>query len=192
MASNDLFMCGAGFLVAVGGATYIEWAAHWLMHNTSWFFAEVHEGHHKGGGRGQGVLGEAWDYFLPTLPLGLLGFIVSIPFGVGTTLGTSLFAFVAGYSHQLQHERPELCFWLRRPIHYIHHLHDQRSANFGILLDVWDRILGTYDAMGWEPDPQLDRSRFGLRDYLSIGWRRGGGIIEPATVATDNAAGVRE
>src|SRR5581483_3230173 len=70
--------------------------------------------------------------------------------------------------HQLQHERPELCFWLPRPGHYLHHRHRMWRHNFGITVDVWDRVFGTYRSEPWRPDKPF--YAYPLRDFLRISW----------------------
>ena len=55
------------------------------------------------------------------------------------------------YAHTLQYHRPELVFWMPRPVHHLHHAHHMSRHNFGLSVDWWDRAFGTYKVMPWEP-----------------------------------------
>ena len=60
-------------------------------------------------------------------------------------------AIFAAWCHQAQHEDPRLVRWLSRtPIHFVHHTLNQTRHNFGISVDWWDHVFGTY-----EPEPEL-------------------------------------
>src|SRR5262249_62284977 len=108
----------AAFLIAVVVGTFVEYWGHRLMH---WFLLRKKRAEHHRAGWGQGWLGEFFDYLVGTLPILALGFLYSVEAGVGFLAGGLVYAAWAAYSHQLQHERPELCFWLPRPVHYLHH-----------------------------------------------------------------------
>lgn len=154
------------FLIGVVFATFLEYVVHRLMHAGK-VFGRKHAEHHRDG-FGQGFVGEFWDYAFPATPLLPVGFLHSASAGIGFLAGGLLYAAFAAYSHQLQHERPELCFWLKRPIHFLHH--DQRMwhHNFGITVDVWDRVFGTYKAVEWKPGKRPFGHR--LRDFFRIRW----------------------
>ena len=63
---------------------------------------------------------------------------------------------------------PLISFWLPRPVHYLHHRENMWRHNFGISLDIWDRVFATYKPVGWQPD---QRARdYPLRSYLDITW----------------------
>lgn len=104
-----------------------------------------HALHHKQG-TGQGWALEFRDYALPAVPFCAASFLLSVPIGLGFSVGVTLYWAFAAYAHQLQHERPELVFWMRRPVHHLHHHHHMTRHNFGIGVDVWDRLFGTYRA----------------------------------------------
>jgi sterol desaturase/sphingolipid hydroxylase (fatty acid hydroxylase superfamily) len=151
------------FFIALVVGTLVEYWVHRWMH--SWLLKKKHALHHRDGW-GQGWLGEFWDYFVGTLPILAAGFLYSVEAGIGFAAGGLFYASWAAYSHQLQHERPELCFWLKRPVHYLHHHHHMWHYNFGISLDLWDRVFGTYKEVEWNPG----RKRHSLWSYFKIKW----------------------
>lgn len=173
-------------LVAFGLAlflgTFVEYWGHRFMHR--WLLRKRHARHHQQG-TGQGWLGEFFDYATGTLPLLPLGFLYSRAAGIGWLAGGVVYAAWAAYSHQLQHERPELCFWLRRPVHYLHHHHHMWHHNFGISFSLWDHVFGTYKEMPWEPPA---RGPHRLREYFRINWLGWGGSGAARSQSTANAA----
>lgn len=148
------------FLGAVFLGTFVEYLVHRLMHGRI-LLGKKHAEHHRDGW-GQGWFGEFCDYFLGTLVLLWLGFLYSVPAGIGWAMGGIFYAAGAAYAHQLQHEKPELVFWLVRPVHHLHHAHHMWHHNFGISLDLWDRVFGTYKVVEWKPE----------RRPLQHPWRR--------------------
>ena len=135
------------FLIGLFISTLVEYWGHRLMHD--WLFKREHAMHHKEGW-GQGWLKEFKDYMVGTIILIPLGFFISVEFGIGYAVGGVLYGAFAAYSHQLQHEHPELCFWLARPVHYLHHREHMWRKNFGIGLDIWDRVFGTYQKVEFD------------------------------------------
>jgi sterol desaturase/sphingolipid hydroxylase (fatty acid hydroxylase superfamily) len=156
----------AAFATAFVIGTLVEYVVHRLMHNR-YLLGKKHAEHHRDGW-GQGWAGEFGDYFLPTLPVIWLGFLVSISSGVGWGLGGFVYAFLAAYAHQLQHENPDLVFWMPRPVHYLHHEHHMWKKNFGILVDWWDRVFGTYQRVEWKRAKPL--RAYGLGAFFRITW----------------------
>ncbi len=154
----------AAFATALVLGTFLEYWIHRAMH--SWLLKKKHALHHRDGW-GQGWLGEFWDYFIGTLPIQAAGFLVSVEAGIGFAAGSLFYCTMAAYSHQLQHEHPELCFWLRRPVHFLHHHNHMWHYNFGISISFWDHVFGTYKAGDWTPPPP---ERHRLRSYLQIKW----------------------
>src|SRR5262249_7325709 len=116
------------FLIALFVGTLVEYWGHRAMHQ--WLLRKRHANHHREG-VGQGWFGESCDYSTGCLPIVPAGFLYSVEAGIGFAAGATLYAAFAAYSHQLQHERPEMCFWLIRPVHYIHHHNHMWKANFG-------------------------------------------------------------
>ena len=161
------------FLVAVLLGTFVEYWGHRCMHR--WLLRRRHARHHQQG-TGQGWLGEFFDYTTSTVPLMWLGFLHSLEAGIGWVAGAVFYGAWAAYSHQLQHERPELCFWLRRPVHYLHHHHHMWHHNFGISLSLWDHVFGTYRTVDWQPDAGRSPSRL---DYFRINWLGFGSLWGP-------------
>jgi sterol desaturase/sphingolipid hydroxylase (fatty acid hydroxylase superfamily) len=151
------------FVIAVVFGTLVEYWGHRCMH--SWLLRKKHAEHHRDGW-GQGWLGEFFDYFVGTVWFMPLGFLYSLEAGIGFAAGGLCYAAFAAYSHQLQHERPELCFWLKRPVHHLHHRHHMWHSNFGISLDLWDRVFGTYKQVEWNPE----RKPYPLWSYFQIKW----------------------
>jgi sterol desaturase/sphingolipid hydroxylase (fatty acid hydroxylase superfamily) len=162
---SGLAGCGLAFLIG----TLVEYFVHRLMH---WriLLGRKHTEHHKDG-TGQGWLGEFWDYFVGALtamvPVLLLAWALGLPAaGIGFAAGGTLYAAFAAYAHQAQHDRPELVFWMRRPVHHLHHAHQMWRHNFGISLDWWDHVFGTYKAVEWHRPP----GRLRWRDFVRIKW----------------------
>jgi hypothetical protein len=157
----------ASFLAALVVTTFVEYVVHRLMH-AGLIRHERHTAHHKDGW-GQGVWLELKDYLVPgsvvILPAWLLGTAV----GTGWTLGCVASAVFVAYAHQLQHDNPLACRWMRVPVHYVHHRDQMWHHNFGLSNDVWDRLLGTYKHVpfGEEFTPE-ERGR----GAFDIHWRK--------------------
>lgn len=153
------------FLAALFVGSLVEYWGHRLMH--AWVLRKRHAEHHKLG-TGQGWLWEFRDYFLGTCYILPLGFFWSAEAGVGFLIGAVCYGAFAAYSHQLQHEKPELCFWLRYPVHYLHHANHMWKNNFGISLALWDHVFRTYKHVDWQPERRFrDHSLWSL---LRIKW----------------------
>ncbi len=155
-----------GCLLAFIVGTLAEYVFHRLMHAGK-VLGKLHVDHHKDGS-GQGWFGEFRDYFLPSVVVLWVGFLYSVAAGIGIVVGGTLYGMLAAYAHQVQHERPELVFWLPRPVHYLHHKHKMWHHNFGILIDVWDRVFGTYRAEEWNPERRPFQHR--PREFFQIKW----------------------
>lgn len=151
------------FAAALLVASLTEYWGHRFMH--AWLLKKKHAAHHKEG-TGQGWLGEFYDYVLGSIPLLLLPFLFGMSIGGWFLAGGLTYAAFAAYSHQLQHEKPELCFWLPRPVHRIHHEQHMWRHNFGISIDLWDRVFGTYRKVEWTPSPTPRR----WREMFTIKW----------------------
>ena len=82
---------------------------------------------------------------------------------------TPLHTAFAAYAHQVQHEKPDLAFWLGVPVHFFHHRDNMWHHNFGIGVSLWDRLLGTYKAAEWSPERPL--REYPLSEFVSIRWR---------------------
>ena len=153
-----------GFALIFG--TFVEYVVHRLMHAGK-MLHKKHAKHHQKG-HAQGWLGEFKDYFLPSLLIIWIGFPISIGAGIGFAIGAFVYASMAAYAHQVQHENPDLVFWLKRPVHHLHHSQKMWKHNFGILVDFWDKVFGTYKKVDWEPNKKLSEYRF--RSFFQIKW----------------------
>ena len=136
---ENIGWCVAGFAGAFVFGTFVDYAIHYLMHKRI-MLGEVHILHHSEG-TGQGWWGDFLVYFLPAAPFLIGCFLVSwlaldlLWLGICIAAGGSWYAAFAAYAHQVQHERPELAFWMRRPVHTVHHVHNMWKHNYGISLD---------------------------------------------------------
>lgn len=142
----------AGFVFG----SLVEYWGHRAMHAWRWL-GKVHWDHHARG-TGQGILREYFDYVRGTWWLMLLPFALSLPVGIGWLLGANLFALFSAFAHQLQHQAPEKVFWMPMPVHYVHHALNQWHHNFGMALDIWDRVFGTYKPLEWNDAPNLPKA----------------------------------
>src|SRR6266542_4770622 len=152
------------FLLAFVVGTLVEYWVHRWMH---WLPFIKHAEHHRDGW-GQGWFGEFLDYALPSLVIRWVGFLHSLEAGVGFLVGGVCYAAVAAYAHQIQHEKPDLCFWMRRPVHYLHHHHHMWKHNFGISLSFWDHVFRTYKKVEWKREKRI--RDYGLKGFFKIKW----------------------
>lgn len=157
---------GACFGIAFLLGTFVEYFLHRCMH-WGWIAAEAHRTHHKNNNP-QGWSKEFLDYCKAVVPVCWVGFFLSVPAGTGFGLGCLAYAVLAAYAHQVQHDRPDLVFWLPRPVHYLHHEYGMVHHNFGILVDLWDRLFGTYKKVEGPRSPEGAKRSW--RDYLDIKW----------------------
>ncbi|MBF2088805.1 MAG: sterol desaturase family protein [Synechococcales cyanobacterium K44_A2020_017] len=160
MVAGIICFCGAFVL-----ASLIEYWMHRLMH-VSQRIGGRHRDHHRRN-EGQGVIWEFRDYLLGSAIAILPMFLVSRSAGLGWALGAIAFAAFSAYAHQLQHENPTKCFWMTMPVHYVHHKYGMWHHNFGLAVDWWDRVFGTYKPMEWLTEEELSRPQRGL---LELRW----------------------
>ncbi|NEO25736.1 MAG: sterol desaturase family protein [Kamptonema sp. SIO4C4] len=155
----------AVFLTAFVASSLVEYWIHRLMHANA-KVGERHRDHHRRN-EGQGVLWEFLDYvkgaFLPMLAL----FLVSWPLGLSWFLGGLTYAAFSAYAHQLQHENPTKCFWMKMPVHYVHHKYNMWHHNFGLGVDWWDHVFGTYKPVEWLTEDELQTTR---PSFLQLRW----------------------
>ncbi len=158
-----------GLLYFLGGlivSSFLEYWAHRILHQWRWV-GKVHRDHHAVN-EGQGVLKEFWDYLRPSFWILIPPFFISWPAGIGWFTGCILFALFAAYTHQLQHENPAACFWMAMPTHFVHHEYNMWHYNFGISLDIWDRVFRTYKPVDWREKlatKPVGRGMFSIRWY---------------------------
>jgi len=173
---NDWAIGLVAFSFAAFYATFTEYVMHRAMH-AGLVWHDLHARHHQDG-TGKGWYEEFMNYFLPSIPFLWVGFLYSIPAGIGFATGGTLATVWAAYAHQVQHERPELVFWLPQPVHHLHHKHKMYKHNFGIAVDFWDRVFGTYKAVEWHPEKKP--SEYPLISFFQIQWfRRKGEACRP-------------
>lgn len=154
------------FVAALLVGTLAEYGVHRLMHYGK-VLHKTHAKHHQRG-EAQGWLGEFRDYFLPSLLVIWVGFPYSLAAGVGFAAGGTMYAAWAAYAHQVQHENPELVFWLKRPVHHLHHKHKMWHHNFGISFSLWDHVFRTYKAVDWRPEKRP--LQHGWTSFFKIKW----------------------
>lgn len=146
-------------------SSFVEYWIHRLMHHSP-RFGERHRDHHRRN-EGQGVVWEFRDYVKGAAIAMLLPFAISLNVGLGWLIGALAFALFSAYAHQLQHENPRKCFWMSMPVHYVHHKYQMWHHNFGLAVDWWDYVFGTYQKVDWlaDEDPQVPQ-----RGYLELQW----------------------
>lgn len=156
----------ASFIFGFVFASFLEYWIHRFMHQYPWFGKLTsHDKHHRQNDT-PGVLWDFKDYgtiailIFPTL-------LISWSVGIGLILGSLVYAAVAAYVHQLQHVSPNLCFWMKVPSHYLHHQRGQCHTNFGLTVDWWDHVFGTYQTTEWWDDKKSNPRK---RAYLQVKW----------------------
>lgn len=48
------------------------------------------------------------------------------------------------------------------PVHYVHHKYGQWHHNFGLAVDWWDHVFGTYKAMDWYDEKEQAKPQLGF------------------------------
>ncbi len=162
-----MLLLTACFIAAFIFASFVEYWLHRLMHIDPRFGRDIvpHYKHHRDN-TANGVLLEFKDYSM-IVPLSCLAFFISVPIGMSAVAGSIVYAAFSAYAHQLQHECPIKCVWLKMPVHYVHHKYNQWDCNFGLAVDWWDKVFGTYQAMEWLTPEELEKPAKG---YLQIKW----------------------
>ena len=148
-------------------SSFLEYWIHRLMHIYPWFGGKVtpHYGHHASN-TGAGVIPEFRNYCIVVLIL-CLTFFISWSVGIGVFCGSIAYAAFSAYAHQLQHDNPTKCFWMKMPVHYIHHKHNQWEHNFGLGVDWWDHVFRTYKPVEWPTEEELNQPE---RGHLQVKW----------------------
>jgi sterol desaturase/sphingolipid hydroxylase (fatty acid hydroxylase superfamily) len=155
----------ACFIGAFIFASFVEYWMHRLMH-VSKKIGQRHLDHHRRGD-GQGVIPEFKDYVKGSAIAMGAAFLFSIQAGVGWLLGALVYAAFSAYAHQLQHENPRKCFWMKMPVHYVHHKYGMWHHNFGLAVDWWDHVFHTYKPVDWLTEEELQRPEQG---YFQLRW----------------------
>ncbi|QDZ41286.1 fatty acid hydroxylase family protein [Euhalothece natronophila Z-M001] len=152
------------FISAFILASLVEYWIHRLMHSSE-KLGERHRDHHRRN-EGQGVLWEFLDYLKGTLVIMLIPFFFSLEAGIGWMLGGIAYAAFSAYAHQLQHDNPRRCFWMKMPVHYVHHKYGMWYHNFGLGVDWWDHVFGTYKLVDWVTEEELSQQA----GYFTLKW----------------------
>lgn len=163
----------ANILAFVAGAVLASLGEYWghrVLH-LPLALTRAHREHH-GTNLAQGILREWLDYLKGGILFSLgLGAVLWVTFAASASLallaGSVLYGLFAAYAHKLQHENPHGCFWMKMPVHYVHHKHRMWRHNFGVAVDIWDRVFGTYVRRPWDGEPERAARRRGL---LRITW----------------------
>lgn len=153
------------FIAAFITGSFVEYWVHRLMH-TSPLIGERHTDHHRRG-EGQGVIPEFFDYIKGSFVAIALPFLISWQVGLAWACGAIVYAAFSAYAHQLQHENPAKCFWMKMPVHYAHHKYGMWFHNFGLAVDWWDHVFRTYRAVDCSFDNDLQQTE---RGYLELRW----------------------
>ena len=153
-------------------SSFVEYWVHRLMH-ASEKLGSRHRDHHRRN-EGQGVVLEFFDYvkgagLAMIAPLGFTWFFATtwLPIGMGWLAGALIYAAFSAYAHQLQHENPIKCFWMKMPVHYVHHKYGMWDHNFGLGVDWWDHIFGTYKLVNWVSEKE---TALADRGHLQLRW----------------------
>lgn len=155
----------AFFIGAFIFASFVEYWIHRLMHK-SVKLGKRHRDHHKRN-EGQGVVWEFFDYVKGSAVAMAIPFFFSLEAGLGWASGALAFALFSAYAHQLQHENPTKVFWMKMPVHYVHHKYNMWYENFGLAVDWWDHIFGTYKEVEWLTDEERQIEK---QSYLALRW----------------------
>lgn len=153
------------FVAALIFGSLIEYWVHRWMHKLHMVGKAHHKHHHSN--TGQGVIWEFLQYAGGVSIFMCPIFLISIQAGLIWSMGILVYAAFSAYSHQLQHENPSLCFWTKT--HYVHHKYNMEQHNFGLAMDVWDRVFGTYKP--YKLVESLEEELLQLeKGYLDIKW----------------------
>lgn len=159
-----------GYFIGLVVASLAEYWVHVLMHRGI-FLSRTHFNHHREPEDeswfkqfGYFMLGGAVPWLLVCVVSWLLGVLVV---GLAFMAGCVSWAAWVAYAHTLQHLRPEQCFWMSMPVHHVHHAHEMSQHNFGLSIDWWDRVFGTYVRVPYERPKD---TRISLWALLTIRW----------------------
>ncbi len=149
----------AGFVVG----SWIEyWVHRYMHHRPKSSLGQVHKGHHLAG-TGKGVFWEFLGYLKGAYPPFLLpALLLGSPWEVrlGWSVGGFVYMMFAAYAHQLMHENPCRVWWMKMPVHYVHHKYGMWHHNYGLAVDWWDHLFGTYQGVpDWCTEKELEIAR---------------------------------
>jgi sterol desaturase/sphingolipid hydroxylase (fatty acid hydroxylase superfamily) len=131
------------FVLALLCGTLVEYLAHRGMHEWG-FFAKAHWEHHRANHVDRWVR-RLFLLYLPAIsPLLALGLLGGWAFFLGWAAGGVSYCVTFSACHVVQHRHPSKVFWMRAPVHHLHHRHFRGRCNYGVVVDWWDRVFGTY------------------------------------------------
>ena len=161
MTYNDAILTITYFILAFIVSSFLEYWIHRLMHISPWVGNKLtpHYSHHRNN-QGVGVIWEFRNYCIVAIFL-CPTFLISWSVGIKVIFGSLVYAAFSAYAHQLQHDNPTKCFWMKMPVHYIHHKHNQWNHNFGLALDWWDYVFDTYKVAEWPTEEELNQPELG-------------------------------
>jgi sterol desaturase/sphingolipid hydroxylase (fatty acid hydroxylase superfamily) len=167
--SNELLFLGGAIVGAILGSLTEYWV-HILMHRRI-LLSRTHFNHHREPEDDSWFKQFAY-YGLGSVPLLAVVAYITWLFGwewagIGLAFGSIGWSAWVAYAHNLQHTRPELVFWMPQPVHHLHHAFEMNQHNFGLSIDIWDRVFGTYKSVEWTPAP---RPRYWPLHLLLIRW----------------------
>jgi sterol desaturase/sphingolipid hydroxylase (fatty acid hydroxylase superfamily) len=167
VAFSEVAELVAWFLLAFMFASLVEYWMHRLMHQYP-KLCQFHAEHHRHN-EAQGVLGEFIDDLKGGLILMVPLFLYSWGVGITGFCGTFCDGIFAAFAHQLQHENPTGCFWMKMPVHYVRHRYHQWHHHFGLGLDLWDRVFRTYQPVEWFAEAGANRGQD--RPWFRVRWQ---------------------
>jgi len=133
-------------VVAVFVGTFLEYLMHRAMHEWG-FFHRQHWRHHQENHADHWI----WDMFTLYGPISIPFILMGLPMALwswwlflGWAAGGVLYVFVFSLCHFIQHSYPRSVFWMKTPIHHLHHRFDKGRNNYGVTVDWWDKVFGTY------------------------------------------------
>lgn len=142
----------SGIISSMFAGTLIEYWFHRAMH-AKIVMGEVHMDHHRNNDVENWLSDLVIFYFPRLLPVLLLPFVVCffefslVWLCLGWLIGGTFYLTLFAFCHKLHHTHPEVLWWLNKHMHYMHHEVDIRY-NYGVVVDWWDRVFGTYKAFG--------------------------------------------
>lgn len=140
------------FALAITLGTLAEYLIHrYIAHarRIRWFnqlFIRIHAEHHRSN-TPDTLWGDYKDFLLGALPIFWLGFLYHWKIGLVFAAFSLSFPFVVALVSNWSHYHPQRIFWMKEPIHAVHHRLDLPGAsqvNFGITTTLWDRLFGTF------------------------------------------------
>lgn len=161
------FCMVAGILVS----TFGEYAMHRYMHWSTCPLGQLHRRHH--------AIEPHWPFFREYFGYALthvIGFyfiyliwpeqyVQSLFVPIATWAAVTM--VFSAYAHTLQHENAVKCTWMKMPVHYAHHKGRMWKHNYGICVDWWDKLFGTYKEYDWLTPDMIKKAE---ASYWDISW----------------------